>query len=88
MAASRHGSFGEFDSGSEDWASYTERLQQHYAANEIEAVGKQRAILLSCCGPQTYQLIKNLLTPEKPADKTYAYNLNTEVESFNLFVCC
>ena len=72
MAASRHGSFGEFDSGSEDWASYTERLQQHYAANEIEAVGKQRAILLSCCGPQTYQLIKNLLAPEKPTDKTYA----------------
>ena len=62
----------EFDNANEDWTSYTERLQHYFSANEIEADTKQKAILLSCCGPKTNQLVKNLLTPEKPADKSYA----------------
>ena len=68
--ATKHGSIGEFDSSVEDWTSYTERLQQYFAANDV-ADGKQRAVLLSVCGCQTYQLVKNLLAPERPADKTF-----------------
>ena len=68
--ATKHGSIGEFDSSVEDWTSYTERLQQYFAANDV-AEGKQRAVLLSVCGCQTYQLVKNLLAPERPADKTF-----------------
>ena len=64
--ASRRGVFSEFDHGVEDWASYTEMLQQHFTASDIEGEGKKKAILLSCCGPCTYQLIKNLLAPEVP----------------------
>ena len=41
------GSVGEFNFSVEDWASYTVRLEQYFAANDVE---KQRAILLSCCG--------------------------------------
>ena len=52
--ATRQGTFSEFDNGQEDWTSYTERLQQYFSANEIEVGDKQRAILLNCCGPQTY----------------------------------
>ena len=70
--ATRHGTISEFDNSDEDWTSYTERLEQYYAANDIDSAEKQRAILLSCCGPQTYQLVKNLLAPEKPLNKTYA----------------
>ena len=70
--ATRHGTINEFDNGNEDWTSYTERLQHYLSANEIEAEAKQKAILLSCCEPKTYQLVKNLLAPEKPADKSYA----------------
>ena len=69
--ASRQGVFGEFDHGIEDWASYTERLQQYFAANNIEGGGKHKAILLSCCGPRTYQLINNLLAPEVPMGKSF-----------------
>ena len=41
------GSVGEFVFSVEDWASYTVRLEQYFAANNVE---KQRAIHLSGCG--------------------------------------
>ena len=51
--------------------SYAERLQEYFAANDIDAAAKQRAILLSSCGAETYQLIRNLVVPHKPADKSF-----------------
>ena len=69
--AAIHGSIGPFTSSAEDWTSYSERLQQYFIANDVNDDSKQRAILLSNCGPQTYQLLKSLLTPDKPADKTF-----------------
>ena len=69
--ASRQGDFNEFDHGVEDWASYTKRLQQHFSASNIEGEGKKKAILLSSCGPRTYQLIKNLLAPDVPTEKSF-----------------
>ena len=47
---------GQFDLAREDWLSYTERLQQFFAANNINAT-KQQATLLSACGALMYQLI-------------------------------
>ena len=70
--AAKHGFLNEFEAGKEDWTSYTERLQQYFTANDVESPEKQRAILLSGCGAQTYQLLKNLLTPEKPTDKSFS----------------
>ena len=71
-----HGTVGEFNHRVEDWVSYSERLEQYFTANGIGTEGadltKRRAILLSCCGPATYQLIRNLVAPEKPTDKTFA----------------
>ena len=66
-----HGTVGPFVQGREDWVSYTERLQQYFTANDIDAGAKQRAILLSSCGAETYQIIRNLVAPQKPADKTF-----------------
>ena len=68
-----HGSIGEYNSTREDWLSYTERLIQYFVANGISEEGdKRRAILLSSCGAATYQLIHNLVAPDKPMDKTFA----------------
>ena len=67
-----HGTVGEFNSTREDWVSYTERLVQYFVANGIAEEGdKRRAILLSSCGAATYQLICNLVAPDKPTDKNY-----------------
>ena len=42
---------------------YAECLEKYFLANDVEAGDKQRAILLSVCGPATYQLIRNLAAP-------------------------
>ena len=69
-----HGNVGEFNPDREDWVSYTERLVQYFVVNSIteEAADKQRAILLSSCGAATYQLIRNLVAPGKPTDKSFS----------------
>ena len=73
MAAPIHGSMGAFDRNQEDWLSYTERLEQYFAANGIkdDEADKRRAILLSFCGAETFRLIKSLLAPVKPETKTF-----------------
>ena len=72
--AAVHGSIGPFESSAEDWTSYTERLQQYFIANEVDNEDKKRALLLSNCGPQMYQLLKNLMAPDKPSVKTFYRN--------------
>jgi len=65
-----HGTIGEFQHAQEDWLAYVERLEQYFTANDVESADKQRAILLSSVGAPTYRLIRNLLAPAKPTDKT------------------
>ena len=72
MAQGSIGHIGEFHSASEDWISYTERLELYFVANGIKDATKRRAILLSVCGSSTYQLIRDLLSPTKPTEKTFA----------------
>ena len=67
-----HGVIGEFNGVREDWVSYTERLEQYFTANDVENAAKQHAILLSVCGAATYKLIRGLVAPSKPTDKTFA----------------
>ena len=63
---------GPFDPAVDDWVVSCERLEQFFQANGVTAAEKQRAVLLSLCGSSTYLLIRNLVSPEKPTDKTYA----------------
>ena len=67
----QHGLSREFDPAKEDWISYTERLQHYFTANDVNDWNKQRAILLSACGPPTYQLIRYLVAPRKPTSKSF-----------------
>ena len=49
----------------------------YFAANDVEAEAnaKRRAILLSVCGPTTFRLIRDLVTPERP---TVRHTLTSE----------
>ena len=58
-----HGHLGEFDAIKDDWTSYIERAQQYFAANDIDSPAKMHAVLISACGPATYRIIKDVLTP-------------------------
>ena len=53
-----HGSLAAFNSNTEEWTEYIERLEFYFAANGITDGAKQRAILLSCCGPSMFRLMR------------------------------
>ena len=55
----------------ENCTSCTERLEQYFEVNEI-AKEKQVPALLSLIGGKTHTLLRNLTTPDKPKDKSYA----------------
>ena len=54
---SRH----SFDPAKEDWTSYSERLTHCFISTGITDASKQRSILLSICGPETYRLLRSLV---------------------------
>lgn len=66
------GCINTFDSGTESWTQYAERLQQFFIANGIEEDVRRRAIFLTVIGPTTYGLLKNLLSPVLPTAQTLA----------------
>ncbi|XP_041651122.1 uncharacterized protein K02A2.6-like [Cheilinus undulatus] len=65
------GTLAAFDIKNQTWEEYCEILDQFYAANQIDDGDRQRAILISVVGASTYSLMRNLLSPEKPKDKSY-----------------
>eukprot|EP00731_Ephydatia_muelleri_P017267 Em0010g365a len=69
-APSTLGTIGPYDRGSEEWSAYCERVLIYLSANAVEDADRQRAVFLSVCGAQTYQLIRSLVVPAKPSDKT------------------
>lgn len=64
------GQMDAFESTVEDWATYVERVEQYCLANDI---GNERkvAVLLSVMGAKTYNLLRSLSAPVKPAEKTF-----------------
>ena len=65
-----HGKFGPFNPKLEPRACYSERLRYYFTSNEI-AGPKKHAILLTVIGPQTFQLLRNLVQPKKLEDFSY-----------------
>ncbi|XP_028329886.1 uncharacterized protein LOC114480190 [Gouania willdenowi] len=63
------GHMDTFDSRVEDWTIYVERFEQYCLANDIRDERKV-AVLLSLMGAKTYNLLRSLTAPDKPADKT------------------
>ena len=54
------------------WPQYVERFEYFFVANGITDAGKKRAVLLSVMGAATYKTSRNILSPVKPGEKTYA----------------
>ena len=71
MAAPLFGNVGEFLEGKEEWTQYEERLTHFFDANGIDEEAKKRSILLSMIGPAAYKLLRDLITPKKPAELSY-----------------
>ena len=65
------GNIGSFDASMDNWSSYSERLGQFYEANDI-ADDKKVAVLLSVIGGKTYDLLRSLTAPQRPAEKSFA----------------
>lgn len=71
----------------QSWDLYAERLEIYFAANDLDEIplaedgsnanavkrraDKRKAILLSVIGQETYSLLRNLVSPAKPTDKSY-----------------
>ena len=59
-----------FDETQEKWETYVERVAQFFLANNIND-NHQVPTLLSLIGSKMYALLRDLLTPEKPATKSF-----------------
>ena len=72
MASTVIGQLPEFypDSG-ELFSAYVERVHLFLEANDI-GEGKRVAVLLSAIGSKTYGLLRNLVAPAKPKDKSFS----------------
>ena len=63
------GQLDNFDPNKEHWECYFERFEQFTIINNI-APERQVACLLAVMGPWTYGVLRNLVYPEKPKDKS------------------
>ena len=64
------GKITEFSEGKENFVNYVERLEQYFEANEIPNE-KRVAVFLSAVGANAYGILRNLVQPGLPKDKTY-----------------
>ena len=62
-----------------DWPMYTERMEQYFVANGIDNDAKKKAVFLTVIGGKAYGLLRNLLSPTKPADADYAILIKTRL---------
>ena len=68
-----HAHVGKLDEYNETdgWRHYIGRVNHFFEANEITDPGKIRSIFMVCVGAKTYKLVRSLVAPEDPKDKSY-----------------
>ena len=71
MAHQMFGNIEPFDQRNDNWNEYVERVEQLLIANEIAEATKKVAILLTVIGSDTYTLLRNVIHPDKPSNKTF-----------------
>ena len=64
------GSIEPYDPSSGDWEAYQERLEMFLDANAV-AEGQRVATLLTVIGGTAYKIVRNLVAPASPKNKTY-----------------
>ncbi|XP_042150116.1 uncharacterized protein LOC121838113 [Ixodes scapularis] len=67
---SRLGRLDEYDPKIQDFESYLERFEFFVSANEI-AAARKLAVFLTLIGAEAYEVLKNLVVPALPGQKTY-----------------
>ncbi len=68
------GKIEQYDPEVEEWPQYVERLEHFFKANGIvgEAnADKRRSTFLTVVGPAPYKLLRSLLAPTRPDEKTF-----------------
>ncbi|XP_060112835.1 uncharacterized protein K02A2.6-like [Heteronotia binoei] len=55
----------------EGWESYAERVEFYLRANKVTDAGTKRDVLLSVCGPATFEIAKGLSAPVRLTEKSY-----------------
>lgn len=66
---SMFGQLPYFNPNYSDWIVYTERLEQYFEANEIDAE-KRKALLLTSLYDSVYKMLRDVCHPQLPKDKT------------------
>lgn len=64
------GKIEPFSDAHESWTCYKERLEQYFIANGV-ADDKKVPCLLALVGPKSYQVLRDLASPDLPATKTF-----------------
>ena len=77
------GKIEEFSSNNEDWSNYVERLNHFFKANSIPTNQQKQSMFLSVFGPSTYKLLRSLVSPEKPGDKSFKDLVKKLTDHFN-----
>ena len=77
------GSIASFDLKTNNITGYIERVEQYFIADDVTDEKKQTAIFLTVIGNETYSLLRNLLAPESPAEKTVKTLSETLIDHWN-----
>ncbi len=77
------GRLDEFDASKEEWPQYVERVSHFFAANGIDDADRKKSAFLAGIGPTTYTLVRNLVSPAKPGDKSYVELVALLMDHFN-----
>ena len=65
------GRLDAFNEKTDDCIHYVERMAFCFEANGIQDDGQKRATFLSRVGAKTYKLLRSLVAPSKPGDKSF-----------------
>ena len=71
QASCFYGQLNQYEPDLETMSTYLEKIEIFFQANSI-AENKQVGIFLSLIGAKTYGLLQDLVTPDKPNDKSLA----------------
>ena len=75
------GKIPTFNEAEEDWDSYQDRLECYFKVNDV-GNDLRVSVLITGLRASHYQVLKNLLSPDKPADKPYAAVIKVMNEHF------
>ena len=73
----------QFNPSWEDWCEYAEHQSHYYVENDIVSEDKKRAILPTVLGPETYRLLKLLVSLRKLKELQFTELVDLATKPFN-----